>query len=280
MENKDDFLNIGQVLDVGTITPFLLFICSLFFLVYIRTKSTHSIMSRFWRIFNGNVVYDDVEINKILDSRSALMQFRFTTGIPIRLRKQIGPLIRWTNKNSEDLGDVGKCGHLFDLEIPKLRKLDKKMMAIYIFILPLAFSAFFFTLIPTTYFSVTKRALLKITASENWILLGNDSARRIIFFSSESYTTLDKESCISPDEKTEHSTKLEKKDIELICNSINKGNDEKFIKDSLYTQRIFFAPLSILLLCAITLCCKWAFNFSNWNSMRSRLKKIHPNNSY
>lgn len=274
MKDFQDFLNIEQILKIQTL-PLLtiLFIIFIFILIWKRTKSTHSIMSKIWRIFNGKNLSSDSEINKILDTRTALMQFRFTTGIPIRLRTQIEPLILWGKKNEEDLDDIARCGHFFDLEKPELRKIPKSTRIVggvfTLFILCICTYVTMFSI----FMASTDRALLKIIASDNLVLLGKDSAKKISFFGAESFTSLSKKNCSTSIDELTKSTKLTKDDIVLICNSINKETELEIVENSVKLQKIVFTPVSLFLCILMASLYGLLSNIASSKSMEDRLKK-------
>lgn len=273
MKEIEEFLSFDQILKIGIVPAFtFLLIIFIFFLIWKRTKSTHSIMSRIWIIFNGKNKTDDTEINNILDTRSALMQFRFTTGIPIRLRTQIKPLILWADKNGEDLDDIARCGYLFDLEKPGLKEIKKSKKILGSLILSLILSIVIYSMMFSVILASTDKALVKITLSENWILLGDDTAKKITIFNLESYSILNKEKCL--DEKIERqSTKLTNGDIELLCESILKKNNSATIKNTVNLQRIIFIPFSIFLLIFSIVIYNMLLNIANSVAMNKRLKE-------
>lgn len=274
MKDFHDFLNIEQILKIQTL-PLLtiLLIAFISILVWKRTKSTHSIMSRLWRIFNGKNSSNDSEINEILDTRTALMQFRFTTGIPIRLRTQIKSLILWGKQNEEDLDDIARCGYFFDLEKPELRKIPKSTRIVSGFFTLLILCICTYVTIFSIFMASTDRALLKIIASDNLVLLGKDSAKRISFFSTDSFANLSKKNCSISTDKLEKSTKLTKNDIILICNSINNETELEIIENSVKLQKIVFTPVSLFLCLLIASLYRLLSNMASSKKMEDRLKK-------
>lgn len=274
MKEFHDFLNIEQILKIQTL-PLLtiLLIAFISILVWKRTKSTHSIMSRLWRIFNGKNSSNDSEINEILDTRTALMQFRFTTGIPIRLRTQIKSLILWGKQNEEDLDDIARCGHFFDLEKPELRKIPKSTRMVSGFFTLLFLCICAYVTIFSIFMASTDRALLKIIASDNLVLLGKDSAKRISFFSTDTFANLSKKNCSTSTDKLEKSTKLTKNDIILICNSINNETELELIENSVKLQKIAFTPVSLFLCLLIASLYRLLSNMASSKKMEDRLKK-------
>ncbi|MGX9785662.1 DUF6216 family protein [Janthinobacterium lividum] len=274
MKDFHDFLNIEQIFKIQTL-PLLtiLLIAFISILVWKRTKSTHPIMSRLWRIFNGKNSSSDSEINEILDTRTALMQFRFTTGIPIRLRTQIKSLILWGKQNEEDLDDIARCGHFFDLEKPELRKIPKSTRIVSGFFTLLILCICTYVTIFSIFMASTDRALLKIIASDNLVLLGKDSAKKISFFNTDSFFSLSKKNCSTSIDELEKLTKLTKNDIILICKSINNETELEIIENSVTLQKIVFTPVSLFLCLLIASLYRLLSNMASSKKMEDRLKK-------
>ena len=201
------------------------------------------------------------------------MQFRFTTGIPIRLRTQIEPLILWGHKNEEDLDDIARCGYLFDLEKPGLRDIKESNKIRWSIILLVFLSITVYATMFSILMATTNKALLKIIASENWVLLGDDTAKRISLFNLDSYATLDKENCSAGKLEKYTMTKLQKEDVILLCDSIINKTGSKIIKSSVELQRFVFIPVSLFLFSIAIMLYGFLLNIANSKSMAERLKK-------
>ena len=68
--------------------------------------------------FNGNKECKVDYIKNFLEVQSAVLQFRFMTGLrKARTAPQIENLITWTVANNEDMADVAACRRYFDLEM-------------------------------------------------------------------------------------------------------------------------------------------------------------------
>lgn len=95
------------------------------FMVWKRTRSTHSLMARLWLLFHGKKECKDPIVREFFDEQAALMEFRFTTGVQVRTRRQAHEVIKWTRAHNEDIGDVAGCGSYFDLERTTLKEEDE-----------------------------------------------------------------------------------------------------------------------------------------------------------
>lgn len=244
--------------------------------VWLRTKSTHTLMSRLWRFSHGKAECTDIEIKKILDNRSALMQFRFTTGIPIRLHSQIQPLIQWANKNHEDIEDIAKCGIFFDLEKPDLKRKTKIEKAFTFLFLPTLCFALFILLTFSTATALTDKALVRIKDSGNWILINKETAKRIDLFYLITYAPIKKEDCDNIDKKGEERFSITTNDMNIICTTTKENNkkDIDFINQTVKEQRIFFPVFAIFFLIFTLITIKLILKFLKSLAMEDRLRKM------
>ncbi|SFY33459.1 hypothetical protein SAMN03097694_0300 [Janthinobacterium lividum] len=274
MESFTNFIGTIELKNYAGIFYFLIIFLFLFGLVWLRTKSTHTLMSRLWRISHGKSECTDTEIKKILDNRSALMQFRFTTGIPIRLQSQIQPLIQWANKNREDIDDISRCGIFFDLEKPGLKERTIIEKALTILFLPALCFSLFIMLTFSTATALTDKALIKIKESENWILINNETAKRVEYFYLVTHDVVKKNDCENFDDKKNIS--LTKNDVKLICKVIKEKNEEDidFIAQTVKEQKIFFPVFSIFFLIPTVLTAMLILKFLRSLTMEGRLRKL------
>lgn len=158
----------------------LLLLIGLTALVWGRTRSTHSLMTKLWRLFHGSVECKDQKIGKFLDQQSALMEFRFKTGIPVRTKRHAEDLIIWAERNDEDMGNIAACGGYFDLERVTLKdeaQLPRKWMLLCIYLF--SFVPLFLCCAMLVAMSVD-RALLQIKASGTYFTVSKDYAKAVV----------------------------------------------------------------------------------------------------
>lgn len=276
MESFTNFISTIEFKNYTGIFYSLMLFLFLFGLVWLRTKSTHTLMSRLWRISHGKSECTDTEIKGILDNRSALMQFRFTTGIPIRLQSQIQPLIQWANKNREDIDDISRCGIFFDLEKPGLKKKTNIEKALIFLSLPLLC---FFLFIMSTFSAataLTDKALVKIKESGNWILINKETAKRVEYFYLIIYDPIKKDDCDNLTDMEKGNISLTQNDIELICKTIKENNEKDidFINRTVKDQRMFFPIFSLFFLIPTMITAKLILKFLRSLTMEDRLRKL------
>lgn len=86
-----------------------------------RSGSAHLLLVRVWSLVHGRARSPDAQIDHWLGKRSALMQFRFLTGLRCRTRTEAARLIAWAQRHDEEMGDVARCRWFFDLSKPGVK---------------------------------------------------------------------------------------------------------------------------------------------------------------
>lgn len=276
MESFTNFISTIELKNYAGIFYAILLFLFLFGLVWLRTRSTHTLMSRLWKISHGKSECADIEIKEILDGRSALMQFRFTTGIRIRLHSQIKPLIQWANKNHEDIDDIARCGTFFNLEKPDLERKTGIEKALLFIIPPILSFSLFIMFIFSTATALTDQALVNMKESGNWILINKDIARRIDYFYLVNYKAIKKSDCENITEEEKVRISLGEKDMKIICKLLKEQNkiDIDFLNQTVKEQKIFFPIFAFIFLIFTVITAKFILNFFRSLAMESRLKKI------
>ncbi|MCP3020335.1 DUF6216 family protein [Cupriavidus basilensis] len=208
-------------------------------IVWRRTRSTHSLMARIWRLFHGAVECKDATIGKFLDQQSALMEFRFTTGLPVRTNRHAKELIEWVARNGEDIGHVAACGHYFDLESISLRSKDKLpgflellgryigALVIFIFCIILAIGIF------------VDRAFLQVKESGTYFTLSSENAKPLM-----SESRLTREQCSNG--KGTESNVFGGKDAKIICDLFSNKEMDVYLIRAIKEQRIIFGVTLII----------------------------------
>jgi hypothetical protein len=237
MDFLDGVHNVTSLASWLGITTAGMLICGVGFYIWRRTRSTHSLMFRLWQLFYGKKECEDASVRSFHAEQSALMQFRFTTGICARTLKHVHLLIGWSKKNEEDIGDIAACGEYFDIE--KI-ELNKKA-------LPLRWQNGFKAFLVLILLSVSlisafcvsvDGAIIQIKASHKWLLLSTDLAKPII----GSGTGLTPEQCRN---NPLSNTGFDTADATLICGFYQDKNLGEFLKKTVHSQRIIFLLLAL-----------------------------------
>jgi len=218
----------------------LAIVIALVFALYIwrRTQSTYSLMARLWQLFHGKKECKEGPVRDFLDQQSALMQFRFTTGVPARTLKQTRELIEWAEKNNEDMGDVAACGRYFDLEKIQLKeedKLAKRWLLIFLFAAAVTLAA------------VTVAALIGITYDKAILQMKQS---RVLFTLSVEYAKpissdigLSREQCTV--EGAVISSGFSQADASIVCKLLKEKSLVSYVIKTVRDQRIVFAFTAI-----------------------------------
>jgi len=205
--------------------------------IWRRTRSTYSLMAKLWRLFHGKKECVEGPIRDFLDQQSALMQFRFITGVPVRTMKLARALIDWTEKNNEDMGDVAACGHYFDLDSIQLKKEPaKRKVSLFLFVAAVLLFAASAALL---FGAIVDRAMLQMKQSQVYFTLSIDYAKPI-----GSDEGLSRDQCISG--KSVTSSGFSPEDASIICNIFKENSVAPYVAKTVKEQRVTFAPLSLL----------------------------------
>jgi hypothetical protein len=75
---------LADKIDLPQPVLFVLTIGALLGWVCWRTRSTHVVITRIWRLIFGKTAMADREIGKFIENRNRLVTFRFFSGMPVR----------------------------------------------------------------------------------------------------------------------------------------------------------------------------------------------------
>lgn len=238
-------------------------------LIWMRTRSTHMLLARLWRLFNGKAECSVPLIKDFLSSHSAVLQFRFMTGLPVRTLQQVESLCSWTAKNNEDIGDVSACGKYFDLERPGLKPMDQLPRRWQLFALlaiaVLLGMGFFLALGGT----ISDRALLRFNASETWFTLDTISA--IPLADGAGFKLAQ---CTAIDTIMKGNPGFHRSDVRSICESFTAGQVGPYVDSTVKSQRVAAAIASAYFLFFFLGAAGWFWRGAKANEMRRRLASL------
>lgn len=226
----DFFTSLGVALP----TMSLIAMTILAFYVWNRTQSSYSLLARLWQLFHGSKDCKNKEIAEFLDEQFALMQFRFTTGIPARTRRHAIAVIDWARRNNEDVGAVASCGPYFDFENIKLKEekeLPRKwhltcrflLVLFLLFVAMSSFSGAFFD-----------RAILQLKSSGTYFTLSVNDAKPIGY-----EPGFNLKQCASG--KLPSDNVFNKKDVDVICELLKDKNLDSYLTQTIKQQKIVFS---------------------------------------
>ena len=239
--------SLGGILSNGTIMAGLGAVALAFF-GWRRTRSFHPLMSRLWGLFSDRKECDDPKIDSFLKDRSALMQFRFTTGIRAATSDEAHAVIDYAKKNRIDSDRIAACGEYFDVTVPALK--DEKDLPKKWWLVLLVLSCVVCTVAALTFFvgSLSDKMIVRMKDSGTWFAL--DAYRAKPLFGS---TALNFDQCTSDHTQMAHQTGFTAAEINILCNEKPAGI-ASYVKAGLPEQRFAFAyVMAIFLYVAISL---------------------------
>lgn len=205
-----------------------------------RTRSTHVVITRIWRLIYGKTVLDDQEISKFIENRNRLVTFRFFSGIPVRTLAQGKRLIQWSAVNDEEIGDIRACGDLFDLEACRLRVERIPSLHLQLFqLIVLAGLAGAVTLAGCGL--LMDQALLRFKESRTWFWLTDATA---VPLNGEGLVS--KKTCLG-DAQPPNPTSFSDNEVSVICKAFGEPDARAFIERTVAQQRALLAPIAATL---------------------------------
>ncbi|MET0349604.1 MAG: DUF6216 family protein [Rhizobacter sp.] len=210
-----------------------------------RTRSTHPVLVRVWRLLMGGAAMSDREIGALVESRDRLLKFRFLFVTRVRTLAQARRLGRWSVAHDEDLADVNACGPLFDHEQCRIaedklpsprRQLLRVVLVACAICAGMLFAAGF----------ATDRALLQFRASKVVFTLAPDSAKAL-----SSGARVTPANCTGAPQAT---GPFSADEMQSLCEAFAKPDTAAVVRDAVKQQRSILGPLALAALCmALTL---------------------------
>ncbi|WP_454719478.1 MULTISPECIES: DUF6216 family protein [Cupriavidus] len=224
------------------ITSAALGLIAVAWLIWRRTKSTHSLMTRIWLWFDRNSKNNDRTISDFLDDQTALMQFRFTTGVPARTLPQAHRLIGWIKSNEENIDAIKACGDYFDIELPGLRGEERLPSKIQQVMLAGAFVILFVFASLAILGAAQSSAFLRTKATGISFLLFSD--RVVMFWSDETFSA---KQCNGGHSEIRKRTGFNEDEANAVCKLFADGSAKTYVSENVRSQRVIFPFLSLIL---------------------------------
>ncbi|MYM69702.1 hypothetical protein GTP45_23070 [Pseudoduganella sp. FT55W] len=212
-------------------------------LIWWRTRSGHTILSRIWAFFSLNRGRSTLKFfEQFQEKQAALLQFRFNTGLNVRTLRHMKRVIKWGKKNDEDIGDIKRCGGFFDLEKPGLAESASKIKwwwGVFPFLLA---GLFFNGAVAATVIAVSERALVQLNETKKYMLLSVTDAKP---FGGSGFKFA---SCA---QATSQDTGFTARERQVICDAVNSSDISKIVNRGVQEQRWGFGVLIAIFLFAI-----------------------------
>jgi hypothetical protein len=237
---NSDYSNFAQLLAswLGLPLPILVTLAMAGIIGWVcwRTRSTHVLTLRLWKLVYGKAAMADRAIAELIENRERLIKFRFFTGLQVRTLPQAMRLTSWAKKNDVEMAEVKACGHHFDLETFRVRK--RLPGDLELFGLALWAAACGVVLMAALAGSATDRAILKFNNSGTWFVLSTDAA-----VSWKGRTRITASDChaqvgvgpLAPFTAEEKSS---------ICEALTGPTNSTFIDHAVHEQRIAFGGVA------------------------------------
>lgn len=232
---------IGMQNGIGAV---LIFGLCIGLLIWMRTRSSHVLMTRLWRLFNGKAECSEPIVNEFLNRQSAVLQFRFMTGLPARTIQQVESLCGWAKENNEDVGDVVACGRYFDLEKPGLKPVNELPGRWKLFSFAGTVMVLAAILLGALAGILSDRALLRFKSSDTWFTMDRVSA--IPLLQGAGFRLIE---CASIDTIMKTNPGFRRNDVELICATASAGQVGPYVDTTVDSQRFISAFVSLYSLC-------------------------------
>ena len=231
--------------------------------IWNRTRSTHSLMSRLWQLFHGKRDCKDATTATFLDGQSALMQFRFTTGVRARTAGQAHALIEWAKRNNEDMGDIAACGGFFDLEKVGLKD---DLPRNHHHILKFAFTmALLLALFALCLAMLMPKAIVSLKASGASFVMSTNHAKPL--WQGDGFS---KDQC--RDVEQFETTGFTSTDAKLICKMFDDPGITKFINDAIFVQRLLLGFIALNVFAYLLSSLRWLTQGIQACKMRDRIR--------
>ena len=237
-------------------------------LVWRRTRSTHSLMTRLWARFDRNSKNTDQAIATFLSGQTNLMQFRFTTGVPARTLAQAHKLINWTSAHNENIDAVKACGEYFDIERPGLKEPSKLPGIWTLGPLFTIFITFFVAASLVAVGAIQSSAILRTKDSGLTFLLSKDNA--VMLWSDVSFGT---KQCKEDRAAITLATEFKGFEVDAICDLIVDGRASEYVRTNVQLQRVMLPFISGFLATIALMCLAYVSCGVNANAMSARLAK-------
>src|SRR5690606_5697973 len=106
---------------LGSASAILAIVCLFAALLIVsRTRSTHVITFRLWRLINGNRPISDPSIRVLVDDQSSLMAFRFVSGLRVASLDRANALVDEIRERKIDVSDLRLARRFIDISGPRL----------------------------------------------------------------------------------------------------------------------------------------------------------------
>lgn len=213
-----------------------------------RSGSIHIVRYRVWRLLHGRSDIADAEIKRFIEERSALMAFRFFSGIKSRTLSNAHSLIRWSKDNNEDVREIRMAGGYFDGDALRIRTEALPGWKAGLSVLiggMLTASAATFAIKLGTY----DHALFKVNATGTWFSVQADRFGPSTWKGQLGLPMIELDACRQQQDAIKTADNLQPVDVNVLCALLQSDGASGFIAKTLLEQRATFASIALVLGC-------------------------------
>lgn len=146
--------------------------------VLLRTKSVAPLHPMLMKLFRVKASEDSIVIRGFINNLSALMIFRFSTGLHPSTKRNADELIQWAEKKNLSLIDIENCGEYFDPNAKKI--LAENFPAEYKKYLRIIGGLFLILLSSgLLVLAASPNAIIKFNGSNTWFEINENSATEL-----------------------------------------------------------------------------------------------------
>jgi hypothetical protein len=237
--------------------------------VLLRTKSIAPLHLMLMKLFRVKASEDSIAIRRYIKNLSALMIFRFSTGLHPSTKRNADELIQWAEEKNISLIDVASCGEYFDPNTQKI--LSENFPAEYIKYLRQICGLFLILLSSgLLVLAASPNAIIKFNGSNTWAEINENSATELL--GGAPLITQENADC-KQTIQTIKSSPLEPEELTALCDFFKSKEKAAYIHGVIKTQRlvgIYYALVFILLL--FSYC---ALPISRLNAAKKIMKDIN-----
>lgn len=207
-----------------------------------RTRSSHVVITRIWRLIFGKTAMADREIGKFIENRNRLVTFRFFSGMPVRTLAQAKRILRWSTVHDEEIADIKACGDLFDLEACRLREERIPGRPLQVFQVLLLGGLAGATIL-AGYGLRMDQALLQFKESQKWFWLSETTA---VPLGGEGFVS--KKACLDDALPRPNPTSFSNDEVGIVCKAFRDSDTPAFVDKIVEQQRALLVPIGATLL--------------------------------
>ncbi len=233
------------VSDVVALGPVLIAagIAVVFIWIIWRTESWHMVRRRLWSLVHGKEELSDEATRNYVNQQTSLAAFNVFAGVPVRTLRDAHQLMEWCKARDVDLGELRMCGDYFD---PETRHVNDRWLPPVWFGKAMRVFALCIVLIGVIVMqAITVPAFLSLRETGTDFLATGTELRPVWPLPPFAAPSLRVADCKRPVEGEVRRTGFSAHDIGIMCTFLGKPDFVKYVRDTLFGQRVVVVILTI-----------------------------------